>query len=113
MGANVNEATLGTVPSATSATNATNAANAATASNLGGAPASAYTKATDFAYGEMDSNGGVKASPPHKNLALLLAGGIGSLLVVAQTSQDAEIGGGAWALVAVVGWWFPLIAAGY
>jgi NADH:ubiquinone oxidoreductase subunit 6 (subunit J) len=45
-------------------------------------------------------------------LALVLAGGIGSLLVVAQTSQDAEIGGGAWALVAVVGWWFPLIAAG-
>jgi hypothetical protein len=45
-------------------------------------------------------------------LALVLAGGIGSLLVVAQTSEDAEIGGGAWGLVAVVGWWFPLIAAG-
>ena len=45
-------------------------------------------------------------------LVLVLAGGIGSLLVVAQTSEDAEIGGGAWALVAVVGWWFPLIAAG-
>jgi hypothetical protein len=36
-------------------------------------------------------------------LALVLAGGIGSLLVVAQTSQDAEIGGGACALVAVCG----------
>jgi hypothetical protein len=44
-------------------------------------------------------------------LTLVVAGGIGSLLVVAQTSEDAEIGGGAWALIALVGWWFPLIAA--
>ncbi|HKB20905.1 MAG TPA: hypothetical protein VKC65_07810 [Gaiellaceae bacterium] len=76
-GADVNEASLGQVPSAanaTSATNATNAANAANAANatnsanLGGVAASAYTKAGDFAYGEIDPNGAVKASPPNKNI---------------------------------------------
>jgi hypothetical protein len=44
-------------------------------------------------------------------LALVVVGGIGSVLIVATTTGEAELGGAAWALTAVVGWWFPLVAA--
>jgi hypothetical protein len=44
-------------------------------------------------------------------LALVAVGGIGSVLVVATTDEDAELGGAVWAVIALVGWWFPLIAA--
>jgi hypothetical protein len=42
---------------------------------------------------------------------MVAVGAIGSSFVVATTTEDSEIGGGAWAVIAVVGWWFPLLAA--
>lgn len=44
-------------------------------------------------------------------LALVAVGVLGSIFIVATSGEDAEIEGGAWALIAVVGWWLPLLAA--
>jgi uncharacterized membrane protein YdbT with pleckstrin-like domain len=44
-------------------------------------------------------------------LGLVAAGGIGSVLVVASSTSDAELGAIIWGVIAVIGWWFPLVAA--
>jgi hypothetical protein len=44
-------------------------------------------------------------------LVLVVVGGIGSVLIVATSTEEAELEGAAWALIAVVGWWFPLVAS--
>jgi hypothetical protein len=65
-GADINEATLATVPSATNATNATNAAAAANANALGGIPATGFLRSTNegggaLAGANVNSNGTVNA----------------------------------------------------
>jgi hypothetical protein len=44
-------------------------------------------------------------------LGLVTAGVLGSVLVVTRNLHDAEIVGGTWAMIGVIGWWFPLVAA--
>jgi hypothetical protein len=44
-------------------------------------------------------------------LGLVMAGALGSALVVTTNLHDAEIVGGVWAAIGVVGWWLPLLAA--
>jgi len=67
-GADINEGSLGTVPSANTANSADTANSANNANNLGGTPAGAFVQATNFAYGEIDPTGAVKASPPNRNI---------------------------------------------
>lgn len=41
----------------------------------------------------------------------MLAGVLGSALVVTSNLHDAEIVSGIWAVVGLIGWWLPLLAA--
>jgi hypothetical protein len=51
--------------------------------------------------------------PPARLLALgfVAAGVLGSVLVVTRTHGDAEVVGGIWAVIGLIGWWLPLLAA--
>jgi hypothetical protein len=44
-------------------------------------------------------------------LGLVTAGVLGSALVVTSNLHDAEIVGGTWGAIGVIGWWLPLVAA--
>jgi hypothetical protein len=46
-------------------------------------------------------------------LELVLAGALGSVLVVTSNLHDSEIVAGTWAVVGVIGWWLPLFAAAF
>lgn len=56
------------VASAKTADSANTANNANNANSLGGAPAGDFTKANQFAYGEISDTGAVKSSPPNRNI---------------------------------------------